>query len=184
MSRIGKRPVVIPQGVTVKVDGLKVNVKGPKGDLTISIPAWDCIESKVVKEGFVVNRVDDTRQARIGQGLVRALVANMVTGVTVGFKKELDIVGVGYKADVKGSKLNLNLGYSHPIEFDIPKGIQIAVEKQTHLTVNGADKALLGETCARIRRFRPPEPYKGKGIKYTDEVIKRKVGKAAVGATK
>jgi large subunit ribosomal protein L6 len=184
MSRIGKRPIEIPQGVTVSVDGLNIKVKGPKGELKTCMPAWGCLEAKLVDGSFVVLRTEETRQASMGQGLVRALVANMVSGVTKGFTKDLEIVGVGYKSEVKGKVLNLNLGYSHPIEFAIPQGIEIKVEKQTRISVSGADKALVGETAAKIRRLRKPEPYKGKGIKYATETIKRKVGKAAVGGAK
>ncbi|MFH1874996.1 MAG: 50S ribosomal protein L6 [Pseudomonadota bacterium] len=184
MSRIGKRPVAIPKGVTVSVDGLKINVKGPKAELSTQAPDWGCLEFKITDNGFEVTRKDESRQARMSQGLVRALVANMVNGVVTGFKKELDIVGVGYRAEVKGSNLVLSLGFSHPVEFAIPKGIEIKVDKQTHVVVSGADKSLVGETSARIRKIRPPEPYKGKGVKYSDEYIKRKVGKAAIGATK
>ncbi len=184
MSRIGKRPVEIPKGVTVTVEGLNIKVKGPKAELETKAPDWGCIEFKVADGNFEVKRKDKSRQARMGQGLIRALVANMVYGVTNGFNKELDIVGVGYRAEVKGSNLMLNLGFSHPVEFAIPKGIEIKVDKQNHLVVSGADKSLVGETAAKIRKIRPPEPYKGKGVKYTDEYIKRKVGKAAVGGAK
>jgi len=182
MSRIGKRPVVAPAGVKMMLEGKTVRVEGPKGKLSMQIPLTAHLETTLSGSEFAVKRLDDSRDARREQGLVRALVANMVAGVTKGFSKELDIVGVGYKAEVKGSVLNLNLGYSHPIEFEIPKDIQIAMEKQTHITVSGADKCLVGEIAAHLRRLRPPEPYKGKGIKYTAEHIKRKVGKAAVGA--
>ena len=182
MSRIGKRPVVAPSGVEIALNGKVVSVEGPKGKLSMDVPGKGNVEISIDSGGLLVKRLSDSRQSRQEQGLVRALVANMVIGVTKGFSKELDIVGVGYKAEVKGNILNLNLGYSHPIAFDIPKGIQIAVEKQTHLTVSGADKYQVGEISAQIRRLRPPEPYKGKGVKYSAEQIRRKVGKAAVGA--
>lgn len=183
MSRIGKRPVVIPKGVTVTISDGTVKVKGAKGELSIPLPRVYYVETSVAGDEVVVSRKQESRDSRREQGLVRALISNMVDGVTKGFTRELDIVGVGYRAEVKGNTLNLSLGYSHPIEFAIPKGIQIAVEKLTHLTVSGASKSLVGETAACIRRLRPPEPYKGKGVKYTEEKIRRKVGKAAVGTT-
>lgn len=182
MSRIGKRPIEIPQGVNVTLQGLSVKVKGAKGELSMTLPNMGYVDVSMADKNIVVKRKDESREARTEQGLVRALIANMIKGVTEEFKRELDIIGVGYRGEVKGNMLNLSLGYSHPIEFEIPKGIKIAVDKMTHLTVSGADKKLVGETAARIRRLRSPEPYKGKGIKYTDEFIKRKVGKAAVGA--
>ena len=182
MSRIGKRPVIAPSGVKMVLEGNILRVEGPKGKLSMQIPSMSDLETSLKGSEFVVKRLNDSRDARREQGLVRALIANMVGGVTKGYSKELDIVGVGYKAEVKGNTLNLNLGYSHPVAFEIPKGIQIAMDKQTHITISGADKCLVGETAARVRRLRPPEPYKGKGIKYTGEHIRRKVGKAAVGA--
>lgn len=182
MSRIGKRPVIVPNGVKVILSGRLLNVEGPKGKLSMDVPGKDNVQVVVEDKQCIVKRASNSKVARQEQGLVRALIANMVTGVTKGFSKELDIVGVGYKAEVKGVILNLNLGYSHPVVFDIPKGIQIAVDKQTHLTITGADKYLVGETAANLRRIRAPEPYKGKGVKYTSEHIRRKVGKAAVGA--
>ncbi len=182
MSRIGKRPIVIPKGITVSIEDNIVKAKGAKGELTLPLPNMGYVDTVVSNDSIVVTRREDSRQARREQGLVRALIANMVNGLVKGFSKELDIVGVGYKAEVKGKILNVSIGYSHPIEFPIPEGIQITVDKMTHITVSGADKSLVGETAACIRRLRPPEPYKGKGIKYTAEVIKRKVGKAAVGA--
>ncbi len=181
MSRIGKRPVVAPSGVKIAIADATLKVEGPKGKLEMGIPVKSNVNVAVEGGELKVTRKSDTREARMEQGLIRALAANMVTGVSKGFTKDLDIVGVGYKSEVKGQVLLLNLGYSHPIEFAIPKGIQIAVEKQTHITVSGADKGLVGETAAIIRRYRSPEPYKGKGIKYTAERIRRKVGKAAVG---
>jgi large subunit ribosomal protein L6 len=183
MSRIGKRPVEIPKGVTVTIENGVVKVKGAKGELSMPLPNMGYVDTKVAGDGVVVSRRDESREARREQGLVRALIANMVSGVTKTFSKDLDIVGVGYRAEVKGNNLNLSLGYSHPVEFPIPKGIQIVVDKMTHITVSGASKSLVGETAACIRRLRPPEPYKGKGIKYSTETIKRKVGKAAVGTT-
>jgi len=181
MSRIGKRPVVAPTGVMLHLEGKTLKVEGPKGKLEMKIPGKGNVDVAVSGNEFKVTRKDDSRDARMEQGLVRALAANMVNGVSKGFTRELDIVGVGYKSELKGQILLLNLGYSHPIEFAIPKGIAIAVEKQTHITVSGADRGLVGETAAIIRRYRSPEPYKGKGIRYTGEHIRRKVGKAAVG---
>jgi large subunit ribosomal protein L6 len=182
MSRIGKRPVVAPSGVKMMLEGNVLKVEGPKGKLSMEIPGKGNVQVSVGDGQLLVKRLSDLRVARCEQGLVRALAANMVAGVTKGFSKDLDIVGVGYKAEVKGQILNLNLGYSHPIAFEIPKGIQITMEKMTHITVSGADKCLVGETAAHLRRLRPPEPYKGKGVKYTTEHIRRKAGKAAVGA--
>jgi large subunit ribosomal protein L6 len=181
MSRIGKKPVVAPSGVKMALEGKTLKVEGPKGKLEMHIPGKGYVEVTVSGSELHVKRKSDTRDSRREQGLVRALAANLVAGVSKGFTKELDIVGVGYKAEVKGHTLVLNLGYSHQIDFAIPKGIQIVMEKLTHITITGADKGLVGETAAIIRRFRSPEPYKGKGVKYTGEHIRRKVGKAAVG---
>lgn len=185
MSRIGKRPVVIPKGVTANLDGGVLVVKGPKGELGLKVGNghYPTVETKISDGAIVVSRLEETSLARTEQGLVRALIQNMVTGVEKSYSRTLDIVGVGFKAEAKGKILVLNLGFSHPIEFPIPEGITITVEKQTRLVVHGADKKLVGETAARIRRYRPPEPYKGKGVRYMDEVVKRKVGKAAAGAT-
>lgn len=181
MSRIGKRPIVSQSGVKMTLGEGCLKVEGPKGSLALNIGARKSVEVRLTDKEFKVERKADSRDARREQGLLRALVANMVLGVTKGFSKELDIVGVGYKGEVKGNIFNLELGFSHPIEFEIPKGIKISVEKQTHIKIEGADKHMVGETSARIRRLREPEPYKGKGVKYSSEVIKRKVGKAAVG---
>jgi len=181
MSRIGKRPVVAPSGVKMALDGKILRVEGPKGKLEMKIPGKGNVDVSLTGSEFKVTRHDDSREARMEQGLVRALAANMVDGVSKGFSKELDIVGVGYRGELKGQMLVLDLGHSHHIDFAVPKGIQIAVEKMTHIKISGADKKLVGETAAIIRRFRPPEPYKGKGVKYSDEHIRRKVGKAAVG---
>ncbi len=180
MSRIGKQPIEIPSGVTVSVSNGTVNVKGPKGTLTQAIK--EAITVKV--EGSTVNltRMDESRTSRSLHGLSRSLIMNMIIGVSEGYKKNLDIVGVGYRADVKGDMLNLLLGFSHPVEYKLPKGITAKVDKQTAIEISGADKQLVGQVSAVVRSFRPPEPYKGKGIKYTDEVIRRKAGKAAKGA--
>jgi len=176
MSRIGKQPIAIPKGVTVNVAGGVVSVKGPKGQLQMSVhPAV-----KVAAEGaeLVCTRSDDSRQSRAAHGLVRAHAANMVRGVSEGFQRRLEINGVGYRAEVSGKKLTLQLGYSHPIEFALPEGISAVVEKNV-LTLSGIDKQALGACAATLRAFRPPEPYKGKGVKYAEETILRKVGKAA-----
>ncbi len=176
MSRIGKRPISIPNKVTVVIDGQSVTVKGPKGELSRVLPN----EVEVVQEGetVLVNRRDDSRVARQRHGLCRTLVANMVEGVSQGFQRRLEITGVGYRAQVQGKNLTLNMGYSHPVQIEPPEGIQFAVENNTNVIVTGIDKEIVGNTAARIRAVRPPEPYKGKGIRYTGEVIKRKAGKA------
>jgi large subunit ribosomal protein L6 len=178
MSRIGKKEITLPQGVEVKKDGNAVVVKGPKGSLTTPIVTGISvnIENNVVK----FERKDDEGKTRAFHGLMRALVANNVRGVSEGFKRELDIVGVGYRAEVKGREVVFQLGYSHPVRFPIPQGIDIAVDAKTgHITITGIDKQQVGQTAAEIRSLREPDPYKGKGIKYSDEVIRRKAGKAA-----
>ncbi|GIX45335.1 MAG: 50S ribosomal protein L6 [Candidatus Hydrogenedentota bacterium] len=176
MSRIGKIPVPLPKGTEVKIDGNEVSVKGPKGQLSMKLPGRVSVE---VRDGAVhVTRHGDDKQARAFHGLTQRLIRNMVIGVTEGFKKELEINGVGYRASLEGKKLVLQLGYSHPVEYEPPTGITLEVPKQTSVIVHGIDKQLVGEVAAKIRSFRPPEPYKGKGIKYVDERILRKVGKA------
>jgi large subunit ribosomal protein L6 len=178
MSRIGNKPIPLPKGVEVKQDGNAVTVKGPKGSLIT--PIVPGIGVKI--EGNVVSftRNDNEGKTRAIHGLMRALVANNVTGVTEGFKKELDIVGVGYRAEVKGKEVVFQLGYSHPVRFPIPKGIDINVDGKTgHIVVTGIDKQQVGQTAAEIRSLREPDPYKGKGIKYSDEILRRKAGKAA-----
>jgi len=178
MSRIGNKPISVPKGVEIKKDGDAVMVKGPKGSLMT--PVVPGIEVKI--EGNVVSfsRKDDEGKSRAAHGLMRALVANNVVGVTQGFKKELDIIGVGFRAEVKGKEVVFQLGYSHPVRFPIPKGIDIAIDGKTgHITITGIDKQQVGQTAAEIRGLREPDPYKGKGIKYSDEVIRRKAGKAA-----
>jgi large subunit ribosomal protein L6 len=174
MSRIGNKIIAVPSGVKVAIkDGL-VDVQGPKGKMAVKLPHGITFEQK--DSTLVAKRASEEQRAL--HGLARALVANAVTGVTSGFKKELDIVGVGYRAEVKGKNLVLALGYSHPIEFPIPEGIQIAVEKQTHMTVTGADKNQVGQVAANLRALRPPDPYKQKGIRITGERLKKKAGKA------
>lgn len=182
MSRIGKNPVVIPAGVKVAVSNGRIAVEGPKGKLERALPPVVKVE---VKDGqAVVTRPDDSRKAKALHGLTRSLVNNMVLGVTKGFEKELHIEGVGYRAAVAGKKLNLTLGYSHPVEFDIPAGITITVDQQTELKVAGLDKELVGQVAANIRFLREPEVYRGKGIRYKDEVIRRKAGKTAASGGK
>lgn len=185
MSRIGKRPVQVPKGVTVKLENGVLSIKGPKGDLKLSVDngRYPGVEVKFAEGAVVVTRREESRRGRTEQGLIRALINNMVNGVTNGFSKTLDVVGVGYRAELKGKSLNLSLGFSHPIDLPIPDGITVTVDKQTRIVVSGADRKMVGEVAARIRRFRPPEPYKGKGVRYADEIVKRKVGKAAAGAT-
>ena len=177
-SRVAKRPVTVPSGVKVDVNNGQVIVTGPKGKLqeTVSPLVDVAVDSDQVR----ITRREETKQAKAMSGLYRSLIQNMVTGVSDGFVRVLEINGVGYRAEVKGSKLVLQLGYSNPVEFDIPKGIEAAVDKNTKVTVSGIDRQLVGETAARIRALRRPEPYKGKGIKYAEERIRRKVGKAGV----
>lgn len=176
MSRIGKQPVPVPKGVTVTINGQTVTVKGSKGELSQEFPT----EIAFVQEGdtIVVTRRDESRNARQRHGLVRTLIANMVEGVANGYQKKLEIQGVGYRASLKGQKLVMALGYSHPVEFDPPEGIKFAVEGNTNVTVSGIDKAVVGNTAATIRAARPPEPYKGKGVRYAGEQVRRKAGKA------
>lgn len=181
MSRIGKKPVRIPKGVTVKVEKDSVHVSAGKAQIRTPLPQG--ISAKVEGEEVVLTRDEDTQKKRALHGLARALLANGVHGVTAGFTRELDIVGIGYRAQLAGNKLQLSLGYSHPAEFAIPEGIEIKVDKQTHLVVSGVDRQLVGQVAANIRALRPPEPYKGKGIKYTDELIRRKAGKVGKTAT-
>lgn len=174
MSRIGKKPVGIPDKVDVNIDGLDVVVKGPKGTLSYSFHKKVKLE-KVEKE-IIVSPVDSSISSRSLWGLSRTLLSNMITGVTSGFSKSLEFNGVGYKATVSGSTLNLNLGYSHPIEYKLPEGIEAKVTKNV-IQFHGCDKELVGFVAAKVRSFREPEPYKGKGLKYTDEIIVRKAGK-------
>ncbi|MBI3873057.1 MAG: 50S ribosomal protein L6 [candidate division Zixibacteria bacterium] len=177
MSRVGKNPVPIPGGVTVQVDGSSVTVKGPKGEMSRT---FDPAMTITVESGTViVTRASDHRQHRALHGLTRALIANMVAGVSQGFRRVLEIVGVGFKAELAGKRLNLVVGFSHPILITPPDGIKFAVENPTHFAVEGISKELVGEVAARIRRFRPPEPYKGKGIRYEKEYVRRKAGKTA-----
>jgi large subunit ribosomal protein L6 len=176
MSRIGRKPVVIPKGVTLSQKPGHFSVKGPKGELSKHIP--EGVTMKIEGDKIVVSRADDSGPNRAKHGLVRAHLANMVKGVTEGWKRELEINGVGYRAEVSGDSVTFALGYSHPIVFKLPKSISAKVEKN-RLTLVSADKDELGQVSAKLRELRPPEPYKGKGVKYAEEVIKKKVGKAA-----
>ena len=180
MSRVGRARIEIPSGVTVVVQGRAVTVKGPKGELKWEVPE----NIEIVAEGntVTVTRASDSRTVRSIHGTTRALVANMVVGVSEGFAKHLDIIGVGYSADLKGRKLVLKLGFSHPVEYEAPAGIEIEVPEPTRIVVRGIDRQLVGQSAADIRAFRPPEPYKGKGIRYHDEYVRRKAGKLAVSA--
>jgi large subunit ribosomal protein L6 len=175
MSRIGKKPIPIPNGVTVKVEGNTVNVKGPKGQLRQPLPPG--IDAVVEDGHLLTKKSTDARELDKFHGLARSLVNNAVVGVTEGFKKELDVVGVGYRAESKGKQVVLSLGYSHPIVFDVPAGIEIAIDKQTHITVTGVDRQLVGQVAANLRRLRKPDPYQQKGVRYTGEVLKKKAGK-------
>lgn len=176
MSRIGRKPIAIPAGVTVSVDGNTVRVKGPKGELTLETQQDFRVE--VADGRVVVHRPSDAKQHRAFHGLTRALLANMVTGVTDGFKKSLEIVGVGYRAEKKGDVLVLNVGYSHQVQYPQPEGITISTPNPTTIVVEGIDKQKVGQVAAEIRAVRPPEPYKGKGIRYQGEYVRRKAGKA------
>jgi large subunit ribosomal protein L6 len=179
MSRIGRMPITVPAGVKVQINPTAVEVQGPKGKMNVKLPKGITLEQKGAE--LLAVRQSDEHAAL--HGLARALVANAVKGVTDGFKKDLDIVGVGYRAELKGKMVSFALGYSHPVEFPIPEGIQITVEKQTHLTVSGADRGRVGQVSADIRALRPPDPYKQKGIRITGERLKKKVGKAGAAKT-
>jgi large subunit ribosomal protein L6 len=181
VSRIGKLPVTIPAGVKVAVEPSAVRVEGPKGKLQAPVPAG--VQVKVDGNVVRVVRENDQRKMRALHGLTRKLIANMAHGVSQGFSRVLDINGVGYRAEVKGQEIHMTLGYSHPVVFPLPAGISASVERQIIITLSGADRQLLGEMAAKIRGLRPPEPYKGKGIKYREEFIKRKAGKAVGSAS-
>jgi large subunit ribosomal protein L6 len=173
MSRIGKKPIAVPKGVTVKVHEGAVEVQGPKGKLRQSFPPSIAFE---MADGHLIAKAGSPDLNKF-HGLARSLVANAVVGVTEGFKRELDIVGVGYRAELKGKQVIFALGYSHAVVFDVPEGIDIAIDKQTHITVSGVDRQLVGQVAANIRRLREPDPYKQKGVRYTGEVLKKKAGK-------
>lgn len=177
MSRVGKVPVDIPDGVDIKIQKSLVTVKGPKGELKWNYPAG--IKVSVQDKTVIVERPAETKQLRSLHGTTRSLIANMVTGTTAGYKREMSIIGVGYRAQVQGQKITFTLGYSHPIVFNLPEGVTAQIDKkQTQLVLEGIDKYLVGQVAANIRSLRPPNIYKGKGIRYADEVIKLKVGKA------
>ena len=178
MSRIGRKVLPLPKGVTISQKAGAISVKGPKGELSKPLPEGITVKTEADK--LQVLRADDSRQNRSKHGLMRAHLANMVKGVTDGWNRELEINGVGYRAEVAGDTINMALGYSHPIAFKLPKGVTAKVDKN-RVTLSSADRDLVGQTAAKVRELRPPEPYKGKGVKYVEEVIKRKVGKA--GAT-
>ncbi len=180
MSRTGKQPVAVPDKVKINLDNDQIRVEGPLGKLSQSMHEEITVELK--DKEVLVTRKNDEPKSRALHGLMRSLINNMVLGVSQGFKKELDIQGVGYRAEVKGKVLNLNLGFSHPVEFPIPDGIQVKVDKQTHVEITGYDKVQVGQTAADIRKIRPPEPYKGKGVRYSNEVVLRKTGKSASSA--
>ena len=176
MSRVGNRPISIPSGVTISLSGDEISVKGPKGELSCKIPAGIKVKNEDGSLSF--ERPDDSKPSKTNHGLVRALANNLVVGVSEGFVKRLEIEGVGYRADVKGKVLNLLLGFSHPIEMPIPEGLAVSVDQNTKVAIEGADKQVVGQFAADVRALRPPEPYKGKGVRYDDEHIRRKVGKA------
>lgn len=178
MSRIGKKPVVIPKGVDIKIDKRRITVKGPKGELNWEHP--DMVSVEASEGSAEVKRVNDTKDARARHGLVRSLIQNMVMGVTEGYKRDLEIVGVGYRAQVQGQKITFNLGFSHPVDFTLPEGIKAEIDKkQTALSLTGIDKQQIGQVAADIKALRPPDAYKGKGIRYAGERIRLKAGKSA-----
>jgi large subunit ribosomal protein L6 len=176
VSRIGKLPITIPSGVKIAVDSTSIRLEGPKGKLASPIPSGVAVkvEGNVVR----VERASDDRKIRALHGLTRKLIANMAQGVSGGFNRVLEINGVGYRAEVKGQEIHMTLGYSHPVVFPLPVGVTASIERQVVITLSGADRQILGEMAAKIRSLRPPEPYKGKGIKYREELIRRKAGKA------
>ena len=175
MSRIGRKIISIPQGVQVNIADDQVRVQGPKGQTTSVVP--EGIRFERTEKGVVATRSSDSKKQKALHGLARSLLANAVTGVSQGFKKELDIVGIGYRAELKGKSVIFSLGFSHPVDFPVPDGISVAVERQTHLIVSGVDKQKVGQAAADIRSLRKPDPYKNKGIRYTGEKLKKKVGK-------
>jgi large subunit ribosomal protein L6 len=175
MSRIGKQPIKVPAGIKVIIDKKSVSIQGPKGNLALTLPYGVTAEN--AGDQILVKRISDTKECRMNHGLARALINNMVKGIAEGFLKELEIHGVGFKAQINGNKLVLNLGFSHPVEFDIPDAVNIQVPKPTQISVQGIDKQLVGEVAAKIRAFYKPEPYKGKGIRYVNEYVRKKAGK-------
>ena len=177
MSRVGVKPVAVPKGVDVQITGGEIRVKGPKGQLTQHIV--DGISFDVQDDAVVVTRASDVKQIRANHGLMRALLNNMVVGVSTGFTRNLEIIGVGYKAQIQGNKAVFSLGFSHQIEFPFPEGVQISVEKNTKISVTGISKEAVGQAASEIRGFRPPDPYKGKGVRYEGEYVRLKAGKTA-----
>lgn len=176
MSRIGKLPIAVPKGVTVELSEDAISAKGPKGTLSVALPPLVNINQE---DGtLTVSRANDDQSSRAMHGLARTLINNLVTGVSTGFSRAIEINGVGYTVETKGNYVIFNLGYSHPIYYEVPEGVSIALDGKTKLTVSGADKQAVGSSAAKIRSFRPPEPYKGKGVKYVDEIIRRKDGKS------
>ena len=177
MSRIGKKPVALPAGLKVDIKGNSLAVEGPKGKMSMEFDSRISIENK--DNEFVLSRANEQKETKALHGLYRVLVNNMITGVMQGYEKRLEINGTGFKAAVAGQKLTLNIGFSHPVVYDVPEGIKVAVEDSVKLVISGVDKHLVGHVAAVIRDFRPCEPYKAKGIRYSDEVVRRKAGKAA-----
>ena len=177
MSRVGKKPIPLPQGVKIRI-GDRIEVEGPKGKLSVPIPAGVRIEQK----DWHLELVRDNDKLAAMHGLTRALTANAVQGVSTGFTRELDIVGTGYRADVKGNVATFTLGYSHPIEFLLPKGVDLKIDKQTHLVLTGFDRQVVGQVASQIRSLRPPDPYKNKGVRYTGEALRKKAGKTGAGS--
>ncbi len=175
MSRIAKTPIVLPKNVKVAFDAGKINVEGPKGKLSMDLPSGIALEHK--EDKLFINRLNDTKQSRSNHGTTKRIIMNMCDGVTTGHRRELEIQGVGFRAAVQGNKLVMNLGYSHPIEYEVPKELKVTSAKPTEIAIEGMDKALVGLVAAKIREFKPPEPYKGKGIRYVGEVVRRKQGK-------
>jgi large subunit ribosomal protein L6 len=180
MSRVGKKPIIVPKEVEVRLDGEILSVKGPKGELRRLIHPKVGLD--INGSQITLSISDNTKELRSLSGLFRSLIANMVLGVTEGFKKSLELIGVGYKVEHSGNQLVFNLGYSNPIKYDIPKGIDVQLDQKSKIVLSGVDKELLGTVAAKIRSFRPPEPYKGKGVKYLGELVRRKAGKAGVKA--
>jgi large subunit ribosomal protein L6 len=180
MSRVGKKPIIVPKEVEVRLDGEILSVKGPKGELSRLIHPKVGLD--INGSQITLSISDNTKESSAISGLFRSLIANMVLGVTEGFKKSLELIGVGYKVEHSGNQLVFNLGYSNPIKYDIPKGIDVQLDQKTKIILSGIDKELLGTVAAKIRSFRPPEPYKGKGVKYLGELVRRKAGKAGVKA--
>jgi len=176
VSRLGKIPLPVPKGVTVQVEGEQLRAKGPLGELIVAMDAAAPVS--IDAAGVLVTRTGDGRHERARQGLVRRMVSNALTGVSTGFVRKLEITGVGYRAEAKGTDVNLTLGFSHPIVYQLPQGVKASVEKQVSITLTGADRQLVGEVAAGIRKLRPPEPYKGKGVRYGEEHVRRKAGKA------